>query len=72
MTGGAGFIGSHLVDRLAEQCAGVIALDNLQAGKTENLKSAAVHVEFIKADVRDREVVGEVMKRVDMRKGGLV
>jgi len=37
VTGGAGFIGSHLVDRLMDIGCGVIVVDNLSAGRLENL-----------------------------------
>lgn len=38
VTGGAGFIGSHLVERLARDGHGVCVIDNLSAGKKENIK----------------------------------
>jgi len=41
VTGGAGFIGSHLVDKLIEQGVEVIVLDNLSTGKRENINSKA-------------------------------
>jgi len=44
ITGGAGFIGSNLVDRLLEQNNKVICLDNFATGKRENLKEAGKKV----------------------------
>ena len=38
VTGGAGFIGSHLVDRLIKEGHNVVVIDNLSTGKKENLK----------------------------------
>ena len=52
VTGGAGFIGSHLVDRLVDSDVEVIVLDNLSTGKKENINPKA---EFIQCDVsKDR------------------
>tara|TARA_R110000824_G_scaffold28537_2_gene95766 strand:- start:6165 stop:7031 length:867 start_codon:yes stop_codon:yes gene_type:complete len=52
VTGGAGFIGSHLVDRLVDSGVEVIVLDNLSTGKKENINPKA---EFIQCDVsKDR------------------
>ena len=48
VTGGAGFIGSNLVDRLIEQGIEVIVLDNLSTGKKENINSKA---KFIRCDI---------------------
>ena len=48
VTGGAGFIGSNLVDKLIEQGIEVIILDNLSTGKKENINSKA---EFINCDI---------------------
>ena len=44
VTGGAGFIGSHLVDELISKGVSVIVIDNLSSGKKENLNPKAVHV----------------------------
>lgn len=52
VTGGAGFIGSHIVDRLVELGHEVAVLDSLRSGKEENLNS---QVKFFRGDVRDAE-----------------
>lgn len=54
ITGGAGFIGTHLVDYLFNQGNKIIVLDNLCTGNLKNLRSG---VTFIKGDVRDKEAV---------------
>lgn len=53
VTGGAGFIGSHLVDRLISENFDVIIIDNLSTGKRENINSKA---EFIHKDIRDEDI----------------
>ncbi|MDD4290172.1 MAG: SDR family NAD(P)-dependent oxidoreductase [Patescibacteria group bacterium] len=55
VTGGAGFIGSHLCDELLTNGAIVIAVDNLSTGKLENLSEAQknLNLHFIKGDVND-------------------
>jgi nucleoside-diphosphate-sugar epimerase len=53
VTGGAGFIGSHLVDALLERGASVRVLDDLSNGKRENLAHCADRIEFIEGDIRD-------------------
>ncbi len=62
VTGGAGFIGSHLCDALLDLGHHVIALDNLSNGDINNL---AKQVEFIKGDTLDAPLVNKVMKEVD-------
>mgnify|MGYP000191493468 CR=1 FL=1 len=52
VTGGAGFIPSHLVDRLISLGYEVVVFDNLSAGKMENVNPKAV---FIKGDLRNRK-----------------
>jgi UDP-glucose 4-epimerase len=51
VTGGAGFIGSHLVDRLAARGDLVVVLDNLSTGKRANLDHAKGRVELVVCDV---------------------
>ena len=67
VTGGAGFIGSHIIDALIAEDHEVYILDNLHSGKTENI---AQHLgkkcfHFIKGDVRDRETVKLAVREVD-------
>lgn len=63
VTGGAGFIGSHLVDQLIEDGYEVRVIDNLCAGKVDNLHKDA---EFIKGDILDVELLNAVMGGVDI------
>lgn len=49
VTGGAGFIGSHIVDRLVQEGYGVVVADNLATGKRRNINRAA---KFYRADIR--------------------
>ena len=65
VTGGAGFIGSHLVKRLVEEGNKVIVLDILLRGNKidrEIFKS----IEFVKGDVRDKELVDKLVKGCDL------
>lgn len=66
VTGGAGFIGSHIVDKLVKIASRVIVLDNLQAGKEENLKQIRDKIEFVEGDTRDKGLVDKVVKRADI------
>lgn len=61
VTGGAGFIGSHLVDRLVEAGHEVVALDDLSSGKRENVSAKA---RLVVADVRDAAAVDAVFAEV--------
>ena len=57
VTGGAGFIGSHLVDRLVTEGHEVIVIDNLFRGKIENIHELINKgmIQFHKTDLRDYE-----------------
>ncbi len=57
ITGGAGFIGSHLVEQLLATGYQVRVLDNLSMGKTENLPLTETDLEFIEGDIRDQATV---------------
>ena len=65
VTGGAGFIGSHLVEELVKQGQRVRVIDNLSTGKKENIKPFLEKIEFIEGDIRDLEIVREAMDEVD-------
>jgi UDP-glucose 4-epimerase len=62
VTGGAGFIGSHVVDRLVEAGARVRVLDNLQAGNEANLTSVRERIDLRRADLRDPAAVDDAVK----------
>lgn len=55
VAGGAGFLGSHLCERLVDAGAHVVCLDNLQTGKRDNLGrlQPSDNLEFVKADIVD-------------------
>jgi UDP-glucose 4-epimerase len=55
VTGGAGFIGSHIVDALVADGQDVVVLDNLSSGHKENLSNVWNRITFINGDVRDAE-----------------
>ncbi len=59
VTGGAGFIGSNLVRRLALDGHRITVLDSLVTGRRENLEGIEGEVEFVKGDVRDTSVLLE-------------
>ncbi len=65
VTGGAGFIGSHIVDALVRRGDQVRVLDNLGTGKRENLADVIDQIEFIEADVSDATLVREAVAGVD-------
>ena len=58
VTGGAGFIGSHLTDRLLAEGHEVTVLDNLATGIRENVSSDAA---FVEGDVGDRGLVSDIL-----------
>jgi UDP-glucose 4-epimerase len=55
VTGGAGFIGSHLVDALVAAGCRVTVIDNLSGGSPANLAHIMDRIEFVQADIRDRD-----------------
>lgn len=67
VTGGAGFIGSHLIEKFLELGATVKCLDNLSTGNLENLKSFENHpdFEFIEGDIRDFETCKKAVSGCD-------
>jgi UDP-glucose 4-epimerase len=67
VTGGVGFIGSHVVDRLVNEGHEVRVIDNLSTGKLENIDSHFLSgkVDFVNGDIRDAELVRKVVHGVE-------
>ena len=67
MTGGAGFIGSHVVDSLVEKGYDVTVLDNLCTGKLENIRSHIDDktIKFVKGDIIDANAVKKALRGCD-------
>lgn len=65
VTGGAGFIGSHLVDGLLAKGYKVRVLDNFTTGKKKNLSSTLLDIELITGDIRDEEAIKKAVSGVD-------
>jgi len=66
VTGGAGFIGSNLVERLIRDGVQVRVLDNLSTGLLENLEPFRRDIDFVQGDVRDFNALQEVMSEVEV------
>jgi UDP-glucose 4-epimerase len=66
VTGGAGFIGSNICNRLVSDGCFVRVVDNLLTGKKTNLAGILDKIEFIKADMGDENVARTAMKDIDM------
>src|SRR5947199_3776850 len=67
VTGGAGFIGSHLVDALIARGDEVVVLDDLSTGRLENIQHLvdSGHIEFVEGSVLDQALVDDCVRRVD-------
>ena len=65
ITGGAGFIGSHITKTLVEQGHNVTILDNLNTGKEKNLELIKEKINFVKGDIRDNKLLEEIMVDTD-------
>ena len=66
VTGGAGFIGSYLVEELVADGAEVTVVDNLDTGRIENLSTVRGSIRFIEADLTDKCVAEEVTTGVEI------
>ncbi len=68
VTGGAGFIGSHMVDRLVNDGYDVRIIDDLSTGRIDNIQSllSAGMVDFVKGDIRDASLVTKNVDDIDV------
>ncbi len=68
VTGGAGFIGSHLAERLLGDCHQVAVVDDLSTGSLENIENFKEHAdfEFVTGDIRNAELMEPIVKQCDM------
>ena len=66
ITGGAGFIGSHLVEELLRRGESVRVIDNFATGKRENLQPFFDRIELIEGDIRSYHIVREAVDGVDI------
>ncbi len=65
VTGGAGFIGSWLVDKLVEEKCQVTVIDDLSAGDIKNIEKYKGTIEFVKADIRDDDILQKICSGKD-------
>jgi len=66
ITGGAGFIGSHLADALIARGDQVVALDNFSTGSTSNIKHITKNFEIIDGDIRNTDLINDTVKDIDL------
>lgn len=66
VTGGAGFIGSNIVEVLLKRGYTVRVLDNFSTGKRENLKQFNKDIELIEGDIRSYHIVQQAVKGIDV------
>jgi len=65
VTGGAGFIGSHIVRRLLDRGERVRVIDNLSTGNLANISELLSQIEFIQGDITHRETIQQAVQEVD-------
>ena len=65
VTGGAGFVGSHLVKLLVKKGHEITVIDNLHSGKLENLKEVKDKIKFLKLDIQDFNAMEENLREID-------
>ncbi|MCX7728514.1 MAG: NAD-dependent epimerase/dehydratase family protein [Bacteroidia bacterium] len=64
VTGGAGFIGSHLSEALSNAHAKVIILDNLSTGNLNNIQHLQ-NIEFIEGDINNKKILSQILPQID-------
>lgn len=66
VTGGAGYLGSHLVDLLLEEGHEVTVLDNLSTGRVDNLRHCVERIRLVNGTILDAELVDRLVERADL------
>ena len=68
ITGGAGFIGSHLAERLVDRGDRVVLLDNLSTGSVENIRhlKSSAHLEYHLDNIENRQLLAELVDDADV------
>ncbi len=66
VTGGAGFIGSHIVDELLDQGIKVAVIDNLSTGNRHNLAHVWERISFFQGDIRDHDILTKAVQKSDV------
>jgi nucleoside-diphosphate-sugar epimerase len=66
VTGGAGFIGSHIVEALVKRGDTVRVLDNFSTGTMSNLSHLESEIEILRGDLRDPQVIANAVRDVDL------
>jgi nucleoside-diphosphate-sugar epimerase len=65
VTGGCGFIGSHIVDRLLKEGCRVVVVDDLSCGTLDNIRHCLGKISFIKGDIRDAKILKLALDGID-------
>ncbi len=65
ITGGCGFIGSHIAEALVNEGCAVRVFDNLSSGHEQNIAPVRDKVDFIKADIRNMEALQQAVRGID-------
>lgn len=66
ITGGAGFIGSHLADVIVARGDEVVALDNFSTGSASNIEHLKSRIQIVDGDIRDNDLIDKITAGVDL------
>jgi len=66
ISGGAGFIGSHLAERLVQEKNNVIIVDNFSSGNINNLEKVKNKIKIVRLDIRNDKKIDDILKNIDV------